>query len=175
MDNEGKWRIEARTIESYVAGIELDFASATLSMQAFYSAAEQDDTDRTEANFRTDTVDGTTTTYDNIDPKKPAVGLDPYFYDPANYLLDAVEKEYALTTDEEIGFKLDFEFDLTEYTTVRAGLKYRDREKDNDFVFCAYEAADDYSTTLADYETSSANPYLNTCLLYTSPSPRDQA
>ena len=162
MDNEGKWRIEARTIESYVAGIELDFASATLSMQAFYSAAEQDDTDRTEANFRTDTVDGTTTTYDNIDPKKPAVGLDPYFYDPANYLLDAVEKEYALTTDEEIGFKLDFEFDLTEYTTVRAGLKYRDREKDNDFVFCAYEAADDYSTTLADYETSSANPYLNT-------------
>jgi TonB-dependent receptor len=161
MDNEGKWRIEERTIESYQAGAELELGEGTLSLQAYMSNAEQDDTDRTEANFRTDEYENVVTTYDNGDPKKPVIVLNSVFYDASNYPLDGIEKEFALTTDEESGFRADYEFAYNDLTTLKAGLKIRMREKNNDFVFCGYEPDGD-APILASYETHVPGPYLNT-------------
>ena len=161
MDNEGKWRIEKRRIQTYQAGADLDLGEGKLSLQAYVSKAEQDDTDRTEANFRTDEYENVVTTYLNGDPKKPSISLDSVFYDASNYPLDGIEKEFALTTDEEVGFRADYEFAFNESTTVKAGLKIRTREKDNDFVFCGYEPTGD-APILASYETFVPGPYLNT-------------
>ena len=161
MDNEGKWRVEKRTIETYQAGADLKLSEGTLSLQAYISNAEQDDTDRTEANFRTDEYEDVVTTYVNGDPKKPAIFLDSIFYDASNYPLDGIEKEFALTTDEEVGIRADYEFAYNDLTTVKAGLKIRNREKNNDFVFCGYEPDGD-APILASYETHVPGPYLNT-------------
>ena len=161
MDNEGKWRVEKRTIETYQAGADLKLSEGTLSLQAYISNAEQDDTDRTEANFRTDEYEDVVTTYVNGDPKKPAIVLDSIFYDASNYPLDGIEKEFALTTDEEVGIRADYEFAYNELTTVKAGLKIRNREKNNDFVFCGYEPDGD-APILSSYETHVPGPYLNT-------------
>lgn len=158
VDTESRPRVEKRTISSAQLGGEFRLSErSTLVAEVFGSEAEQDDTDKWNVIFRSPELD-TPLTYDNSNPKKPKLNFDPFFYDPANFKLNAFEYEEALTDDQELGFKVDLTFALNDDTDLQYGVKYRQREKNNDFNFCGYEPVDD--ATLADYPNQIIGNYL---------------
>ena len=106
MDTEGKNRTEIRSIDNLAIGHETQLANGSfLEVQVFRSEAEQDDTDRYNLIFRSKEKDGVTT-LDTANPQKPVLGLPSEFYDASTFPGKAAEQEYALTEDEEQGFKL---------------------------------------------------------------------
>ncbi|MEQ9462366.1 MAG: TonB-dependent receptor [Haliea sp.] len=157
VDTESRPRIETRTISSVQLGSEFQLTErSTLKAEIFGSEAEQDDTDKWNVIFRSAQLD-VPMTYDNSNPKKPVINFAQELYDPANFELSAFEAENALTTDRDVGFKLDLSYTLNERTELQYGIKYRQREKDNDFNFCGYEPVAD--STLADYPNQEIGDY----------------
>ena len=157
MDTESRPRVEVRSINSNQFGGEFELSErSTLKAEIFSSEAEQDDTDRFNAIFRSAELD-IPMTYDNSNPKQPKVNFADAFYDPATFELNAFESEEALTTDEELGFKLDLTYALNDRTELQYGLKHRQREKKNDFTYCEYEPVND--STLADYPNAEIGNY----------------
>ena len=148
MDNEARDRKEKRTISSMQVGTELILQSgSTMKLELFGSRAEQDDTDQVNAVYRSGTIKKPLV-YDNSNPKKPVLSYAPEFYDAANFKLKAFEVEKALTTDRDVGARFDMTMALNADTEMRYGLKYRQREKRNDFNYCGYEPVS--APTLAD-------------------------
>ncbi len=159
IDTESRPRVELRSISSVQIGGEFAFGDrTTLKAEIFASEAEQDDTDKWNVIFRSIELDQPMT-YDNSDPRQPTLNFAPELYLPENLPLRALEYEYALTRDEEMGFRADLNFSLTDSTELQYGLKYRTREKNNDFNFCGYEPVAD--STLADYPNTEIGAYLN--------------
>ena len=157
VDTESRPRVEIRTMSSVQLGSEFQLSErSTLKAEIFGSEAEQDDTDKWNVIFRSAQLD-VPMTYDNSNPKKPVINFAPEFYDPANFELNAFEAENALTTDRDVGFKLDLSYAMNEHTELQYGIKYREREKDNDFNFCGYEPVTD--STLADYPNQEIGDY----------------
>ena len=157
MDTEGKNRTEIRSIDNLAIGHETQLANGGfLEVQVFRSEAEQDDTDRYNLIFRSKEKDGVTT-LDTANPQKPVLGLPSEFYDASTFPGKVAEQEYALTEDEEQGFKIDYTYMIGE-TVVQTGLKYRQREKINNYQFCEYDMPK--GTTLADYDYQTIGKYL---------------
>ena len=166
VDTEGRNRTEIREITSLRLGASLQLNNKNrMDVEFFSSHAEQDDGDRQAVIFRSDTVDEPVT-YDNSDPQKPVVTFANAFYDPANFNLNALEREFTLNTDEDIGARLDMYYDYSNNTQVQYGLKLRQREKVNDYNFCAYEPLNDIA--LSSVANTRAPAYFNTL---TGPTP----
>lgn len=160
VDTEGKNRTEVRKISSLQAGARLQLNERNaIEFEVFSSEAEQDDTNSFNVIFRSDTVESPIT-YDNSNPKKPVVSFPQEFYDPANFGLNAWEADFALNTDKDSGLKFDYMYSLSLNTELQFGAKYRQREKNNSFNFCAYDPAAD--STLADYINVTPGQYLST-------------
>ncbi len=166
VDTEGRNRTEIREITSLRFGGEFQLNEKNrMELEIFSSKAEQDDGDRQAVIFRSDTIDEPVT-YDNADPKKPVVTFANAFYDPANFNMDAFEREFALNTDEDFGIKLDMYYALGANTEVQYGLKMRQREKLNSYNFCSYEPTSDIA--LSSVANTRAEPFFNTL---TGPTP----
>ena len=166
VDSEGRNRTEIREITSLRLGASLQLNSKNrMDVEFFSSQAEQDDGDRQAVIFRSDTVNEPVT-YDNTDPQKPVVTFANAFYDPDNFNLKALEREFTLNTDEDIGARLDMYFDYSNNTQVQYGLKLRQREKVNDYNFCGYEPINDIA--LSSVANTRAPAYFNTT---TGPTP----
>ena len=160
VDTEGKNRTEIREITSIQLGTKLQLNDRnSLEVEFFRSEAEQDDTDRYNMIFRSDTIDSPIT-YDNSNPKKPVVSFPGEFYNPATFGLKAWETEFSLNTDEDTGVKFDYVYALNNDTELQFGAKYRQREKINNYNFCGYEPIVD--STLADYANVVPAQFLNT-------------
>ncbi len=160
VDTEGKNRTEIREINSLQLGTNLQINSrSSIEIEFFRSDAEQDDTDSYNVIFRSDTIDSPIT-YDNSNNQSPVVTFPAEFYDPNNFGLKAWESDFALNTDEDTGVKFDYIYALSNSTELQIGAKYRQREKINNFNFCAYEPVAD--STLADYANLIPDQFLNT-------------
>jgi TonB-dependent receptor len=158
IDTESRARAETRTISSVQLGTEF-MLSDQLAVKAeiFGSTAEQDDTDAAAVIFRSGTI-RTPFTYDNSNPRKPVLNYVDALYDASNYEMNAFEDEDALTEDQDLGFRLDLTYALNEATQVQYGVKYRARQKDNNFNFCAYEPDDEI--LLSSIGNVTVGPYL---------------
>lgn len=160
VDSEGKNRTETRTIETFQIGAEIALNNRNrIEFSIFSSEAEQDDSDLFDVTFRGEAADQIFT-YDNSDPQRPIVVFPDYFYNPDNLILDAYETEYAVTTDESVGLTFDFTHLYSDNTVLDFGLKYREREKANNFNFCAYSPAGD--NPLSGFDFTTIDPYLDT-------------
>lgn len=158
MDTESRARAESRTISSAQLGTEVRLSDKlALKAEVFGSAAEQDDTDAAAVIFRSSSIK-TPFTFDNSNPRKPVLNYTAALYLPASYELNAFEDEDALTQDEDVGFRLDLTYDLSDATALQYGVKYRTRKKENDFNFCGYEP--DAKITLAQIGNVTVGQYL---------------
>ena len=158
MDTESRPRVEVREMSALQLGTEFVLGNGIeVRAELFGSRAEQDDTDKWNVIYRSGTVD-TPLVWDNSNPKKPVLNFAPEFYDPAFFSLNTFEYEYALTTDEDVGFRLDFTQALTDATELQYGVKTRQREKRNDFNFCGYDPINEI--LLSDTELHDIEPYL---------------
>ncbi|HEY7773728.1 MAG TPA: TonB-dependent receptor [Marinagarivorans sp.] len=159
IDTESRPRVELRSISSLQIGSEFLLSDRmTLTTEVFASQAEQDDTDKWNVIFRSIELDQAMT-YDNSNPRQPILNFADEFYNPENLPLRTLEYEYALIQDEEVGFRADLNFVLNDSTELQYGLKYRARDKDNDFDFCGYEPV--VGSTLADYPNAEIGDYMN--------------
>ncbi|WP_299594665.1 TonB-dependent receptor [uncultured Microbulbifer sp.] len=157
MDTESRPRVEVRSISSAQFGGEFQLSErSSLKAEIFGSQAEQDDTNKWNAIYRSIELD-TPMTYDNSDPKKPVLNYAPELYDPQNYFLKALESETALSTDQDFGLRVDMNLELNDVTELQYGIKYRQRDKDNEFDFCGYEPIDD--VTLAEHDNRVIGDY----------------
>ncbi|MFT4861615.1 MAG: TonB-dependent receptor [Pseudohongiellaceae bacterium] len=155
VDSESRNRTEERNITSVRVGTDLKLSEASLlEIELFHSEAEQDDRDRQAVIFRSSTIDEPIV-FDNSNPRQPAVTFAPGFYDPSIFELKAFEREFALNTDEDNGIKVDFTHQYSESTELQFGLKYRAREKTNDYNFCGYEPVSDILLSSVDFVTPS--------------------
>jgi len=159
IDTEGRNRIETREITSMQFGTRLQLNDSNrVELEVFSSEAEQDDRGRYNVIFRSGTINSPIT-FDNSNPNKPIVSYPGEFYDPANFKLKAWESESALNTDKDIGAKFDMFTQISDNTELQYGVKYRQREKSNDYNFCGYEPV--ASSTLADYPNLLTDRFLN--------------
>src|SRR5690606_36020291 len=160
VDTEARPRVEVREISSLQLGTEFSLRNGSdIRMEVFGSRAEQDDTDRVDAIYRSGTVDAPLT-WDNSNPKKPYLNFDQQFQDPSFYLLNAFKAEYAVTRDTDVGARFDMTFALDSGTELQYGLKIRQRKKRNDFNFCGYEP--EFDLTLAQGGVRIEAPYFPT-------------
>lgn len=157
IDTEARPRIEHRSISSALLGTQFALNDKLqLKAEVFGSRADQDDDNRWNGIFRSAQLD-VPLTWDNTNPRKPVLNFDPSFQDPAAFGLNAMEAEYAVTRDRDIGARIDLIQQSGTTTRFRYGLKYRARDKDNDFNFCGYEPEDDL--TLAQFAPGSPGAY----------------
>lgn len=160
MDTETRPRVEDRTIDSLQFGSEFALTpSTTMKAEFFGSRAEQDDTNRVNSIYRTGLID-TPFTWDNSDPRKPALNMAPGFYDASNYNLNALEREFAIAEDQTSGAKVDFTTELASGTLLQYGAKVQRRAKDYEFVFCGYDPL--FDQTVGQAGVRAIEPYFNT-------------
>lgn len=160
VDTESRPRVEIRQMSAIQLGTEFEMANGIgVKMELFGSEAKQDDTDKWNVIYRSGSVDEPLV-WDNSDPKKPVLNFAPDFYDPSNFELNTFEYEYALTTDQDMGFRVDLNQALTASTELQYGIKYRQREKRNDFNFCGYDPLNEI--LLSDTDIKDIAPYFNT-------------
>ncbi|MDF1765335.1 MAG: TonB-dependent receptor [Gammaproteobacteria bacterium] len=166
VDTEGKNRTEIRTIDSAQFGAKFVLNDrSNLDIEFFMSQAEQDDTRSYNAIFRSGKVNSPIT-YDNSDPQKPVVTFPSEFANAGLFNLKAWESDFSLNTDEISGGTVDYSYSVNDSTEFRAGAKLSQREKINNFNFCAYEPIED--ANLADYNFLTLPKFLNTS---TGPTP----
>lgn len=160
MDTETRPRVEVRKIQSMQLGSEFAFDESTnVKVELFGSRAEQDDTNRVNSIYRSGRIN-TPVTWDNSDPKKPALNLAPGFYDAANFNLNAFEAEFAIAEDRTRGAKVDFTTDLASGTVLQYGAKLQRRTKENDFNFCGYDPL--FTQTLDQAGVREVESFFNT-------------
>ncbi|HHX82832.1 MAG TPA: TonB-dependent receptor, partial [Pseudomonadaceae bacterium] len=148
VDTEARPRVEVREISSLQLGSEFTLQNGSdIRVEVFGSRAKQDDTNRVNAIYRSGRVDQPLT-WDNSNPKKPVLNFADEFYDPSFYKLKSFEAEYGVTRDTDLGARFDMTLALDSGTELQYGAKLRQREKRNDFNFCAYDPLSDLS--LAD-------------------------
>jgi TonB-dependent receptor len=159
VDTEGRNRTEERKITSIRLGTKLQLSEKSLlEVEYFTSEAEQDDGDRQASIFRSPVINEPIT-FNNSDPRQPVVTFAPGFYDPSIFELNAHEREFALNTDEDNGVKIDFTHQYNDNTEMQFGLKYRAREKTNEYNFCGYEPANDILLSSVNFVTPA--PFLS--------------
>ncbi len=159
VDTEARWRPEQRAISSMQLGTEWSLDNGgEVKLELFGSRSKQDDSQKYALIYRSAKVNSPIV-YDNSNPRQPVVSFPAEFSDPASFPLKAFEHENALTTDRDLGARFDMSWVIDPATELQYGLKIRQREKRNDFNFCAYEPVGDILLSSADLR--SIPPYLN--------------
>ncbi|MEL7283185.1 MAG: TonB-dependent receptor [Pseudomonadota bacterium] len=158
IDAEVRLREEVRTIQTYALGGETDWNEWTFDYEVSYAYAEEDDSNNHDVTFRSENLQDIVpevVTLDYSSPETPRLLASDAFlaevYNPANYFLDAFEREFTTNEDTETSAKFNvskasFIGDIP--VTWKAGLKLRDREKIRD-VNLTFE--EDGDINLADF------------------------
>lgn len=154
---EVRVRREVRKIQTIALGGQTTWNDWETDYEVSYAYAEEDDSDNHQADFRFEDIQDTfpgniTVNYSNPETLVWSDGavLDAV-YDPANYFLDAFEREFTVNEDTEYSAQFNIARDSfigQTPVTWKAGLKLRDREKVRDVNVLVYE---DDSINLADF------------------------
>ncbi|MHA7900492.1 MAG: TonB-dependent receptor [Henriciella sp.] len=147
MDAEVRVREETRNIQTLALGGSTDMNEWTFDYEVSYAFADEQDDNNHDVTFRFEDVQDSfpgVLTFDLSNPETPRISgtqsLIDAIYDPSNYNLDSLEREFSVNEDTEIGAR----FDVSKQSmlgdtpvTWKAGLKLRDREKirNEDFLF----------------------------------------
>lgn len=161
VDAEGRLREEVRNIQTYSLGGETVTGPWEIDYQVSYAYAEEDDTDNHDVGFRSgpeqrdSSVGSITIDYSN--PQQPVISGQAlsFLLDPANYEMDAYEREFTINDDTETALQFNVARDsLLGDTPVtwKAGIKLRDREKNSDVNLEFYER----DLSLSDFIRSDA-------------------
>jgi len=158
IDAEVRLREEVRTIQTYAFGGETDWNEWTFDYEVSYAYAEEDDSNNHDVTFRSENLQDIVpeiVTLDYSSPETPRLIASDAFlaeaYNPANYFLDAFEREFTTNEDTETSAKFNVSkesFVGTVPVTWKAGVKLRDREKIRD-VNLTFE--EDGDLNLADF------------------------
>lgn len=161
MDAEVRVREETRNIQTIALGGTTNMDAWTFDYEVSYAFADEQDDNNHDVTFRFEDIQESfpgVLTFDLSNPETPRIsGTQSLFdaiYDPANYNLDALEREFSVNEDTEIGAKFDVSREsLLGNTPVtwKAGVKIRDREKTRDENFDFYEP----DLNLADFARDS--------------------
>ena len=148
MDAEVRVREETRNIQTLALGGTTNMDAWTFDYEVSYAFADEQDDNNHDVTFRFEDIQESfpgVLTFDLSNPETPRIsGTQSLFdaiYDPANYNLDALEREFSVNEDTEIGAKFDVSREsLLGNTPVtwKAGVKIRDREKTRDENFDFY-------------------------------------
>ncbi|MEQ9315224.1 MAG: TonB-dependent receptor [Henriciella sp.] len=158
---EVRVRREVRQIQTIALGGKSAWDSWETDYEVSYAYAEEDDSDNHDVAFRFEDIQdvvGENITIDYSNPEAPVWSdgaLLDAVYDPANYNLDAFEREFTVNEDTEYAAKFNVAKDsLIGDTPVtwKAGVKIRDREKIRDVNILVYE---DDTINLADFARDS--------------------
>lgn len=162
-DVEVRLREEVRNIQTYSAGGITEAGPWTFNYEASYAYGEEDDSNNHDVAFRSgdDDTPGILS-IDLTDPQKPRFGGPGLaaLQDPANYQMDAFEREFTVNEDSEWAGKFDASYDSfvgSVPVTWKGGVKFRDKEKTRDVNLVVYERDD---VELTDY-IASAMPISN--------------
>ncbi len=149
VDAEVRVREETRNIQTLALGGTTTQDVWTLDYEVSYAFADEQDDNNHDVTFRFEDIQDNfpgVLTWDLSSPETPRISgtqtLLDAIYDPANYNLDDIEREFSVNEDTEIGAKFDVSRESligTTPVTWKAGVKYRDREKvrDENFLFFA--------------------------------------
>jgi TonB-dependent receptor len=161
VDAEVRVRKETRNIQTIALGGETQTGDWTFEYEASYAFADEQDDDNHDVTFRFEDIQDNfpgDVTFDLSDPQQPRLtgsqSVIDAIYDPANYELDAFEREFSVNEDTEYGARFDVSKDslLNDIPVVwKAGLKLRDREKTRDENFLFFEP----DLNLADFARNS--------------------
>jgi TonB-dependent receptor len=173
VDAEVRVRKETRNIQTLAIGGETQTGDWTFEYEASYAFADEQDDENHDVTFRFEDIQDSfpgDVTFDLSDPQQPrltgAQSVIDAIYDPANYQLDAFEREASVNEDTEYGAR----FDISKDTLIgnmpvvwKAGAKLRDREKVRDENFLFFEPdlnlADFANDTLIDdWRLANAQP-----------------
>lgn len=147
MDAEVRVREETRNIQTIALGGSTDMDAWTFDYEVSYAFADEQDDNNHDVTFRFEDIQDSfpgVLTFDLSNPETPRIsGTQSLFdaiYDPANYDLDSLEREFSINEDTEIGARFDVSRESmigNTPVTWKAGFKLRDREKirDEDFLF----------------------------------------
>lgn len=147
VDAEVRVREETRNIQTLALGGTSHVDAWTFDYEVSYAFADEQDDNNHDVTFRFEDIQDSFPgglTFDLSNPETPRIsGTQSLFdaiYDPANYDLDDIEREFSVNEDTEWGAKFDVAREsLIGQTPVtwKAGVKLRDREKvrDEDFLF----------------------------------------
>lgn len=149
MDAEVRVREETRNIQTIALGGTTDFDAWSFDYEVSYAFADEQDDNNHDVTFRFEDIQESfpgVLTFDLSNPETPRIsGTQALFdaiYDPANYNLDTLEREFSVNEDTEIGAK----FDVSRQSLIgdtpvtwKAGFKFRDREKTRDENFLFFE------------------------------------
>ena len=161
MDAEVRVREETRNIQTIALGGATTMDDWTFDYEVSYAFADEQDDNNHDVTFRFDDIQDSfpgVLTFDLSNPETPRIsGTQSLFdaiYDPANYNLDALEREFSVNEDTEYGARFDVSkeslFGDTP-VTWKAGVKLRDREKTRDENFLFFEP----DLNLADFARDS--------------------
>lgn len=169
MDAEVRVREETRQIQTLALGGDTAFDDWSFDYEVSYAYAEQDDSNNHDVTFRFENIDEDEfgddfyifpgdITLDYSTPETPVISgtqsvLDA-IYDPANYDLDAYEREFTINEDTEFAAKFNVSKDslIGDVPVVwKAGAKLRDREKIRDVNLLFFEP----DLNLADFANDS--------------------
>lgn len=149
VDAEVRVREETRNIQTLALGGTTTQDAWTFDYEISYAFADEQDDNNHDVTFRFEDIQDTfpgVLTWDLSTPETPRISgtqtLLDAIYDPANYNLDDIEREFSVNEDTEIGAKFDISRESligTTPVTWKAGVKYRDREKVRDENFLFFE------------------------------------
>ncbi|MEO0816765.1 MAG: TonB-dependent receptor [Pseudomonadota bacterium] len=146
VDAEVRVREETRNIQTIALGGETQMDAWNFEYEVSYAFADEQDDNNHDVTFRfediQDSFPGVITLQSNTET--PSLGGDQSLidaiYDPTNYALDDLEREFSVNEDTEWSARFDVSRDSV-FNDIpvewKAGLKLRDREKirDEDFLF----------------------------------------
>eukprot|EP00903_Cladosiphon_okamuranus_P003190 g3188.t1 len=158
IDAEVRLREEVRQIQTFSLGGETDWNQWSFDYEVSYAYAEEDDSNNHDVTFRSENLQDIVpevVTLDYSSPETPRLIASDAFlaevYNPANYFLDAFEREFTTNEDTETGAKFNVSkesFVGNIPVTWKAGVKLRDREKIRDVNLTFEENGD---LNLADF------------------------
>ena len=157
IDAEVRVREEQRQIQTIALGGNTQFDTFEFDYEVSYAYAEEDDSNNHDVAFRFKDIQDDfpgMVNFDLSNPETPVItapqSLLDAIYDPANYDLDAFEREFTTNEDTEFGARFDVSKDSLigdVPVTWKGGVKLRSREKVRDVNLVVYEA----DLNLADY------------------------
>ncbi|NKB38404.1 MAG: TonB-dependent receptor [Gammaproteobacteria bacterium] len=152
MDRELKDRLEKQNILSIVSGGKNLIDDWTLEYSYGYSKAEEKEPNRRDTQFSED-VAIANAGYTTIG-RTPELFVSANGLDMSNFVFDELVVENNITDDEQHSFRLDLTRDMEfgRYSGyVKAGVKYRDREKTDDVNATTYDGNFTGDPRLADF------------------------
>ncbi len=147
VDAEVRVREETRNIQTIALGGSTSQDDWTFDYEVSYAFADEQDDNNHDVTFRFEDIQDDfpgTVTFDLSNPETPRISgtqsLLDAVYNPSNYDLDGLEREFSVNEDTEVSARFDISKEsLLGNTPItwKAGVKFRDREKtrNEDFLF----------------------------------------